>query len=509
MNKPSISVVIVTRNRNKELSLCLKSILAQSQKIDEIVVVDNASSQRVKKTSSINVIRSETNLGGAGGRNLGLLHTKGQFVLFMDDDAVADRQMVKELIKVITTDSKIGIVQPKIYEMGKPDIIQGVGHGINLKTGRVFGIGVHQKDVGQFEKVIEIPMAGCTWLVRRDVFDKIGDYDEEIFIPYEDSDFSIRARKAGYKIFYVPKSRAWHTGAKKTFINPWLQWLGITTPERSFRVSKNKIIFMKKHAQKNNFLVFMFFYEPIYIVLHSLIILMTARFDVLSNYWKGIISGIDYSFFPLKLFLISLVDPVCRVIDTSGKTILDVACGGGLPMQVLKEKIKFKFVHGVDLFKPYINECRRKGIHDSYSLADVRNLPFENKSFDIVIALQVLEHIRKDESLRVLDNLEKIAKKQVIISMPIGRTFHPAVDGNRLQLHKSGFMPDELIARGYKVIKMGRSEIEGIGGLIDRYQNGVWKKLIYSLILLVNWLTYFIQPLANYYMVAYKNVKNI
>jgi GT2 family glycosyltransferase len=295
-----ISAVIITRNRKKELTFCLRSIFNQSRKLDEILVVDNGSDKNVKREfgkrfPEVKFIRSEINLGGAGGRNLGLLHAAGDYILFMDDDAIADSEMVKELLKVIEKDPKTGIVQPKIYEKERPNFIQGIGHGINLKTGRVFGIGVHEEDHGQYEKVMEIPMAGCIWMVRREVFEKIGDYDEDIFIPYEDSDFSFRAKKAGYKIFFVPKAYAIHAGAKKTLVHPWLQWLGITTPERSYRVSRNKIIFMKKHAEKHDFLIFMFFYEPVYAILHSVIILATGRIDVLSNYWKGLFSGLGYS----------------------------------------------------------------------------------------------------------------------------------------------------------------------------------------------------------------------
>ncbi len=517
MNKKSVvkniktSVVIVTRDRKKELIECLESILNQTKKAEEIIVIDNASKRNVKKVlgrkfSKVKVFRSEVNLGGAGGRNLGLFHSKGKFILFMDDDAVADPNMIKELLKVIEKNSKVGIVQPKIYEKERPNFIQGVGHGINLKTGRVFGIGVHEEDKGQYEKVIEIPMAGCTWMVRREVFEKIGDYDEDIFIPYEDSDFSFRSSKVGYKINFVPKAKVWHMGSKKTFVHSWLQWLGITSPERSFRVSRNKIIFMNKHAKKSDFLFFMFFYEPVYAILHSLIILATGRLDIFVNYWKGLISGIDYSLFPLKLSFLALTDPVCKIVDTSAKSILDVACGKGLPMMVLKQKVKFKEIHGVDLYEPYINFCRRKGIHNSFTFCDVRKMTFKNKSFDIVMALQVLEHLNKKDALKVLTDLERIAKKQVIVSTPIGLTFHPAVDGNDLQLHKSGFMPEDFEKRGYKVIKMGVKEIEGIGGLIDKYDNGIWKRLIYVYILLVNQFAYFFQPLANYYMVAYKKI---
>lgn len=511
MKNSLVSVVIVTRNRKKELFECLQSIFDQSRKPDEIVVVDNSSTENIKKSlekkfPGIKFFRSDINLGGAGGRNLGLLHTKGKYILFMDDDAVADKNMLSELLGAVGKDKKTGIIQPKIYEKERPDVIQGVGHGINLTSGRVYGIGVHEKDTGQYEKIMEIPMVGCTWMVKKEVFDNIGNYDEDIFIPYEDSDFSIRTRKAGYKIFYIPKAKVWHMGAKTTFVHPWLEWLGITSPERSYRVSRNKIIFMKKHASKSNFLIFMLIYEPVYAILHSAMILFTGRIDIFANYWKGLISGIDYSLLSTKLFLLSLADPVCRIADKSAKSILDVACGKGLPMMVLKQRMKFQKIEGVDLYEPYISECRRKEIHDSYLVCDVRKLVYKNKTFDIVMALQVLEHLDKNESLRVLASLEKIAKKQVIVSMPIGKTYHSAVDGNKLQLHKSGFFPEELEKRGYTVIKMGRSEIEGENGLINKFESNVWKKFVYLSILIVNSLLYFAQPCANYYMVAYKNV---
>lgn len=510
--KDLVSVVIVTRNRNEDLRVCLDSIFKQTYRPLEVVVVDNGSEKHVKKVfqrrySKVKFVRSEVNLGGAGGRNLGLLNAKASMILFLDDDTQADKNMISELVRVMKKGKNVGIVQPKIYEMERKNVIQGVGHGINLSNGRVYGIGVHVEDNGQFEDVMEIPMAGCTWMVRREVFEKIGDYDEEIFIPYEDSDFSYRTGKSGYKVLYVPKAKIWHRGAKKTFVHPWLEWIGITTPERSFRVARNKIIFMKKHASSDTFLTFLFFYLPMYSVLHTVIIIRSGRWDILSNYWRGIFSGIDYSLISAKHVFLSWIDPVSWVIDKSAKSILDVACGRGMPMRVIKKRVSFKKSVGVDLFVPYINECKRKNIHDEHLICDVRNLPFKRKSFDVVIALQVLEHLKKTEALKVLNRLEEIAKKQVIVSTPVGLTFHPSVDDNELQLHQSGFSVKDFEERGYKVIKMGMKEIQGDEGLVNRFNSDSWKKLVYSLALFINLGLYLFQPLANYYMVAYKKIK--
>lgn len=297
--KKLVSVVLVTRNRNKEVLTAIASIYQQTYKPLEVILVENASLDKTskiikKRYPKTKIVISKTNIGAAGGRNLGLVYAKGKFILFMDDDAFAGKHMISELIKEIEKDSKIGIVQPKIYDKDKKNIIQGIGHGINLLTGRVFGIGVGENDHGQYDRVMDIPMVGCTWMVKKSVFNKIGKYDEDFFIPYEDSDFSIRARKAGFRVCFVPKALVWHSGYGNSDISPRLQWLGITTSERAYRISRNKIIFMKKHAPFPNLFIFLFFFTPVYTVLHSAIILLSKRFDILVDYWRGLLSGLKY-----------------------------------------------------------------------------------------------------------------------------------------------------------------------------------------------------------------------
>lgn len=299
MKKKLVSVVIVTRNRTKEALKAIASIYQQTYQPLEVILVDNASLDTTskviqKKYPKTKILISQINRGAAGGRNLGLYYAKGEFVFFMDDDAFADMYTISELIKVIKQDPRIGIVQPKIYDADKKNIIQGVGHGINLLTGRVFGIGVGERDYGQYEQIMDVPMVGCSWLVRKNVFNKIGNYDEDFFIPYEDSDFSLRAKKAGFRVCFMPKARVWHSGHQNSDIPPRLQWLGITNSERAYRISRNKIIFMKKHASLPNFLVFLFIFTPIYSVLHSAIIIMSKRFDILIKYWSGLLSGLLY-----------------------------------------------------------------------------------------------------------------------------------------------------------------------------------------------------------------------
>lgn len=298
MNKELVSVVVVTRNRKRDLDMCLKSLITQTHRNIDIIVVDNASDSDQenwinKKYKKVKVIRAKKNLGGAGGRNLGIKYTKGKYILFIDDDAYAHKMLVSELLKTLKKKS-VGIVQPKIFDRVNRNTLQGVGHGINLLTGRVFGVGIGEIDDGQFEREMEIPMAGCTWMVKKNVIQDIGGYDEDYFIPYEDSDFSWRAKKARYKILLSPQAKVWHQGSKATAGHSRLQWLGITTPDKAYRVSRNKIIFMKKHAPFLNFIIFLIVFLPFYNLAHSAIILSTKKFDILFNYWRGNMSGLFY-----------------------------------------------------------------------------------------------------------------------------------------------------------------------------------------------------------------------
>jgi GT2 family glycosyltransferase len=137
-------------------------------------------------------------------------------------------------------------------------------------------------------------MAGCIWMVRRTVFAKIGEYDTDLFIPYEDTDFCLRAARAGFEIFLAPQAIAYHPLTKKTNLPKQILYLGITTPERAYRVMRNKIIFMRKHATRRQLLKFYFFLFPLYLFIHTFFILRAFRFDILKLYYHGTVDGLLY-----------------------------------------------------------------------------------------------------------------------------------------------------------------------------------------------------------------------
>ena len=144
-------------------------------------------------------------------------------------------------------------------------------------------------------------------------------------------------------------------------------------------------------------------------------------------------------------------------------TILDLGCG---PSSLL-QYCNVSFSVGVELFEPYLQETRKKGIHSQYIKADIRRVEFAPKSFDAVIALDVLEHLTKEEGTELLGKMEQWSRKKVIIFTPNGYIWQGGYDNNPLQQHRSGWTVEELKKSGFAVFGInGWKRLRGYKSII-------------------------------------------
>ncbi len=156
------------------------------------------------------------------------------------------------------------------------------------------------------------------------------------------------------------------------------------------------------------------------------------------------------------------------------ESVLDLACGASSPLQHLTRNF---FLVGCDRFKPALEKSRRAGIHDQYIQLDVVDLDgrFPAKSFDCVLALDLIEHLEKEEGARLIAAMEKIAKRRVIIFTPNGFLPQGEFSGNPWQVHRSGWSVTEMKGKGFQVIGvMGWKRLRGDKGGLKFSPKGFW-----------------------------------
>jgi len=159
---------------------------------------------------------------------------------------------------------------------------------------------------------------------------------------------------------------------------------------------------------------------------------------------------------------------VWQKLDKDAESILDLGCGnGGKPMQFINRNKQFYTV-GVDGYAPYIERCHRESSHNEIILSDIRDIPYDDSSFDVVLLLGILEHFNKSEGIQLLKRAEGIARKQVLILTDIGEYEHEVLDGNVLQVHKYIWSAEELKEFGFKVWGLGIPHWYGRTG-VERY----------------------------------------
>jgi GT2 family glycosyltransferase len=217
---PHVSVVLLNYNGRQYIQQCVESVLRSDYSNFELIIVDNSSTDKSidiidqNTDSRISIIRSSKNLGFAAGNNLGAQYAKGDYLAFINIDTLVDSRWLTELISVMEYDDTIGVAQPKILALDDKEIYDSAGDYIDY-FGHCFRRGGewHERDQGQYDIVHDIFSArGAALITRKEIVEKIGLFDEDFFMTYEDIDFCWRVRLHGKRVVFVPKSIVYHKG---------------------------------------------------------------------------------------------------------------------------------------------------------------------------------------------------------------------------------------------------------------------------------------------------------
>lgn len=213
----------------------------------EVIVVDNGSrtdeAQLIhQRYPNVTTIRSEQNLGFAGGNNLGIKASHGEYLFFINNDTeVLDNWHPELLIQRLESDSHIGMVCPKIRFHWDHRPIQFAGFTpLSPITLRNASIGCGEPDQGQYDTPHPIPYVhGAAMMARREAVMKAGLMPECYFLYYEELDWSMMFRRAGYALWYDPACTVYHKESQST---------GQSSPLKTYYICRNRLLFARRNV---------------------------------------------------------------------------------------------------------------------------------------------------------------------------------------------------------------------------------------------------------------------
>ena len=284
--QPLVSIITINYNESSVTLDMLESLKELDYENVEVIVVDNASPNDnpniiKEQFPNVNLLKSEKNLGFAGGNNLGVTEASGEYLLFINNDTIVPKNFIGPLVETLEQDQTIGMVSPKIKFHWDSSLIQYAGYTpMNHYTIRNNSIGYHQKDDGCYDKPGETEsIHGAAMMVPRRVIDEVGMMTEIYFLYYEEHDWAEMIKRAGYKVFYQPKSYILHKESLAT---------GKFSPLKTYYISRNRIVFARRNFKPFQLLVSLLFQAFVSIPKNTLTFIVKRQFEHLKAFWKAI-----------------------------------------------------------------------------------------------------------------------------------------------------------------------------------------------------------------------------
>lgn len=294
-----VCVIILNWNKEKFLHECLESLKRQFFTSYKIIVWDNGSikgslDKLTKEFPEVDFIFSEKNLGFAEGNNRAIEESKKKYdppyYFLLNNDTIADEKALLEIMNLMESDQKIGVVGPKILCYPDKRIIWAAGG--ELIKWRLMGKnrGAGDKDNGQYNKAEEqIFVSGCAMLIKKEVFETAELLDQKFFAYLEDLDFCLRAKRHGWKIFYQPKTIIYHYGS--------ITAGGEYSSFQSFYRWRNRLLLINNQAPFFHKIFLFFIFFPVLMARDTFRYFKKGLFKEYKQLWMGLI---DFIFIKIK-----------------------------------------------------------------------------------------------------------------------------------------------------------------------------------------------------------------
>ena len=299
-----VSIIVLNWNGLEDTTECLESLQKITYPNCEVIVVDNGSkgndAQELRKRfgNYIHLIQNEKNYGYTGGNNIGIRYAldngSPDYFVILNNDMVVAPDFLTEMVKVAEGDDSIGIVGPKIYYYDLPDCIYSAGMRISMRWGRSVILGCKQVDVGQYDAQQEMDcVSGCCLLIKKEVTQQAGMFDESYFCYWDEVDYSIRARRAGFKIAYTPKASVWRRQVLRKKLWGKLPYEEKASALAYYYWARNNFKFMRKHGTRGQYytsLVYFFGCHLLFVT--ALRLLYHYNIRQLIAFYRGVRDGL-------------------------------------------------------------------------------------------------------------------------------------------------------------------------------------------------------------------------
>ena len=209
-----ISVVILNWNGKHHLEECLSSVMRQTYKEYEVLVVDNGStdgSQEYVRSRfpSVSLICNGENFGFCKGNNIGIRAAKGEYIVLLNNDTVVEPDWLQQLYDCMISDTEVGFCASKLLSYSERELLDAAGDGYSV-CGAGYKRGYLEEAAKYDEDEYVFGACAGAAMYNREMLDKIGLLDEDFFVAYEDSDLSFRAQLAGYKCKFASRAKVYH-----------------------------------------------------------------------------------------------------------------------------------------------------------------------------------------------------------------------------------------------------------------------------------------------------------
>ncbi|MDQ2657487.1 MAG: glycosyltransferase family 2 protein [Bacteroidota bacterium] len=290
--RPLVSIITINYNQLRLTCDLLESLRMVTYPALEIIVVDNHSEvdptpEIRARYPEVRLIRSNENLGFAGGNNLGIQASRGEYLMFLNNDTEVDSGFLEPLVGFLQSTPDAGAASPKIIYHNSGETIQYAGSSrIDPITGRSKRIGWMEKDRGQYNTIRETDLAhGAAMMVPRTVVSRVGMMPEFFFLYYEEVDWCESIRKENYKIYYVPGSKVYHKESMST---------GKGSTLKTYYMTRNRLLYLRRHSAGLKKITGILFFLFLSIPKNALRFAFSRDTENARALWRGLIWNVTH-----------------------------------------------------------------------------------------------------------------------------------------------------------------------------------------------------------------------